>query len=336
MDIAEVGKDQQVAVGGGRPAVAHAGPRHHHRQADASGRARRSPGSIDADPRARRLRRDELEPPQRRRDRRWPRKADGLVPARHDRPRGVPASSSSALPGRPFKQEQLAAKLGLKPLSDTPGLEGYSRDSNRVEVANGPGVQHVVVDRPQEGGDRHAGVPRVPRAGRRGRARPALQPQPAGVEGNMPWKKDGEKWHLGEKGFPPGKAVKWDRMLLSRLVKLLREIDPSLEFKWDVRDAITIRPSGSSRFWCRIKTKEAAVLEAWFVGRPGQMNLSRLEGVGREALIEGDRKDGIDILKLWFVTGDDLQPGKLRPVLADHLRGFRAAFGNSGEEKEAG
>src|SRR4029078_1344015 len=49
------------------------------------------------------------------------------------------------LPGRPFKQEQLEAKLGLRPLSDTPGLEGYSRDSTRVEVVNWPGTQYVTI-----------------------------------------------------------------------------------------------------------------------------------------------------------------------------------------------
>ena len=37
------------------------------------------------------------------------------------------------VPGRPFKEDALASQLALKPLSDTPGLEGFSRDSNRVE-----------------------------------------------------------------------------------------------------------------------------------------------------------------------------------------------------------
>ena len=87
----------------------------------------------------------------------------------------------------------------------------------------------------------------------------------------MPWKKDGEKWHLGEKGFPPGRGAKWDRALLPKLVKLLREIDPTLEFKWDVRDAVTVRPQGSPRFWARLKTKEADALEIWF-DRPPRAN----------------------------------------------------------------
>jgi excinuclease ABC subunit A len=238
------------------------------------------------------------------------------------------------LPGRPFKEDQLAAKLGLKPLSDTPGLEGFSRDSNRVEVAAGPGIQQVVIvvhkkaeiDTPAFREFLKRAVDIV-----QGTAATAS----AGVEGNMPWKKDGEKWHLGEKGFPLGKGVKWDRALLPRLIKLLREIDPTLEFKWDVRDAVTVRPQGSSRMWCRIKTKEADAMEAWFVGRRGQINLGRLEGIGRDSAIEGDRDDGSEVLKLWFVTSDNFPAAKLKPVLAEHLRGFLKAFGGEGE-KEAG
>jgi len=47
-----------------------------------------------------------------------------------------------------------------------------------------------------------------------------------GVEGQMPWKKDGEKWHLGEKGFPAGVGVKWDRSLLPRVIKVMFEVTP--------------------------------------------------------------------------------------------------------------
>jgi excinuclease ABC subunit A len=124
--------------------------------------------------------------------------------------------------------------------------------------------------------------------------------------------------------------------VLPRLVSLLREIDPKLEFKWDVRDAITIRPSGSSRFWCRIKTKERAALEAWFIGGRGQMNLSRVEGIGQETIIEGDRNDGTDILKIWFVTSDNLQPAKLKSVLKEHLKGFRSSIADGDEGIDSG
>ncbi len=239
------------------------------------------------------------------------------------------------LPGRPFKEEPLAAKLGLKPLSDTPGLEGYSRDSNRVEVVHFPGGQQVVIVVHKKAEiDTVAFREFMKRAVEIVQGRTATAA--AGIEGNMPWKKDGEKWHLGDKGFPAGKGVKWDRTILPKLVKLLRELDPALEFKWDVRDAVTVRPPDSSRFWCRIKTKESAALEVWFVGRRGQANLGKLEGIGREAAVEGDRNDGSEVLKLWFVTGDNFQPAKLKPILAEHLRSFKKAFGDSAGEKEAG
>jgi excinuclease ABC subunit A len=238
------------------------------------------------------------------------------------------------LPGRPFRQEQLAAKLALRPLSDTPGLEGYSRDANRVEVTNFPGGQQVVVvahkkaelDTPAFREFLKQAVDVV-----QGRAATAA----AGVEGNMPWKKDGEKWHLGDKGFPPGQGAKWDRTLLPKLVKLLREVDPGLEWKWDVRDAVTAYPKGASRFWCRVKTKERDAMEVWFAGRPGTARPARFQDFGREVDVEGDRADGVEILKLKLVAGNHLDVAKLKPLLAEHLAAFKEAFGGA-SGKEAG
>ncbi len=235
------------------------------------------------------------------------------------------------LPGRPFKQELLATKLALPPLSDTPGLEGLSRDSNRIEVSNFPaGQQVVIVIHSKVEVDTTAFQDFLARAVDvvQGRAATAV----GGIEGNMPWKKDGEKWHMGEKGFPSGKGAKWDRSVLSRFVKMILEIDPTLEFKWDVRDAITIRPSGSSRFWARVKTKESAALEAWFVGGAGELNLQRVEGIGQDSAIDANRNDGTQVLKLWFVTPDHLAAAKLKPILAAHLRGFKSEFGGPGEQ----
>jgi excinuclease ABC subunit A len=238
------------------------------------------------------------------------------------------------LPGRPFRQELLAAKLGLRPLSDTPGLEGFSRDANRVEVSNFPGGQQVVVVVHKKAEiDTDGFRDFLARAVEvvEGRAATAA----GGVEGNMPWKKDGEKWHLGDKGFPPGQGAKWDRALLPRLVRLLREVDPALEFKWDVRDAVTVRPPGYSRFWCRVKTKEAKALEVWFVGRRGQARAATFESFGRSVAVEGDRADGSEVLKLCLTAGNHL-PAELKPLLAEHLRAFKAAFGGAAGEKEAG
>ena len=238
------------------------------------------------------------------------------------------------LPGRPFKQDLLAPKLAIPPLSDTPGLEGYSRDANRVEIHNAAGWQTVTITVHKKSEiDTGAFREFLTRAVEivQGRSETSA----GGIEGNMPWKKDGEKWHLGEKGFPPGQGAKWDRSLLPKMVKLLRDIDPTLEFKWDVRDAVAVYPRGASRFWARLKTKETDAMEVWFVGHPGTAKLSQFENFGRDATIEGDRNDGIDLLKMWLVTGDHLDAAKLKPLLVEHLNAFRKAFGG-GAEKEAG
>ena len=237
------------------------------------------------------------------------------------------------VPGRPFKQDQLATKLAIPPLSDTPGLEGYSRDGNRVEVSNVPGGQQVVVVVHKKSEiDTPAFREFLTRAGEIVQGVSATAA--GGIEGNMPWKKDGEKWHLGEKGFPPGQGAKWDRAILPKVVKLLREIDPALEFRWDVRDAVTAYPAGASRFWARLKTKESDALEVWFTGRRGAAKVSQYEGIC-DANVEGDRNDGSEVLKLRFVTGNHFDATKLKPLLAEHLKAFRKAFGGS-SEKEAG
>jgi excinuclease ABC subunit A len=230
------------------------------------------------------------------------------------------------MPGRPFKQDQLAAKLALQPLSDTPGFEGFSRDDKRVEVGNWPGNQYAVVTV-----TRKAEI-ETP-AFREFLAKAVetyvsqFSDKTARVEGQMPWKKDGEKWHLSDKGFPPGRPPKWDRNLLPRLLALVREVEPKVEVKWDSRDAILLYLPGCTRNWTRWKTKETAALECRFLGKPGQFNLGRIEEFGVNPTLEGDRNDGGEMATLYFVRADQLYPAELKKFLADHAQGFLEHFG---------
>jgi excinuclease ABC subunit A len=234
-----------------------------------------------------------------------------------------------------FKQAGLEARLALKRLSDYPGLEHYARD-RRVEVSQstGPWQQVVVtavkkseIDTPtfraflKEAAASFQNV-----IGRLGTA----------VEDVMPWKLNGEKWHLSDKGFPPGKGRKWDPNLLARLLELFRAVEPEIDVKWDVRDSVTLRVPGIGRMWARLKTKEPGALECWFVGKPGQFNLSRVEGFGVHPEIVSDRADRADVLKLRFVTAGQLKPAELKKLLAEHLAGFRERFAGEGEVAEAG
>jgi excinuclease ABC subunit A len=148
----------------------------------------------------------------------------------------------------------------------------------------------------------------------------------AKVEGAMPWKLDGEKWHLGDKGFPAGKGRKWDKALLLKLLKLLRDIEPNLKIQWDVVDAITLRVPQSNRFWVRVKTKDAASLEVWLPTKPSQFNLARWDGIGREPKLDRGRWEGVDVVTLKFVTANDFQADRLKPLLVEQLRGFLEVY----------
>src|SRR5207253_3315203 len=81
----------------------------------------------------------------------------------------------------------------------------------------------------------------------------------------MPWKINGERWHLGEKGFPPGRRIQWDRGILPRLVEVLRAVEPGVTFDWSTRDSVTARVPDVSRAWAAIRTKNSAALEAKFL-----------------------------------------------------------------------
>jgi excinuclease ABC subunit A len=142
----------------------------------------------------------------------------------------------------------------------------------------------------------------------------------------MPWKLNGERWHLSEKGFPPGRKVRWERGLLPRLLDLVREVEPAVEVKWDVRDAITLKVPGVSRGWAQWRTKDPYGLDARFLGKKGQFNLAQVEGIGVQPAVGAHRGDG-DVLRLVFQHADHAQPARLRELLREHLRGFREAFG---------
>ncbi len=222
-----------------------------------------------------------------------------------------------------FKTPDLTAKFGLKPLADFPGFEHYARQK-RVEVHNGRGPwQEVAVTVLKKD---EIDTPAFREFLKQAAA--AFQAQlgrlKTSVEDVMPWKQNGEKWHLSEKGFPPGKKPKWELAVLPALLKVIREVEPKLEAKWDVRDAVTFRPAGANRMWARVKTKDPAALEAWFIGKPGQFNLSRVEGFGVHPELVAERTDGIDVLKLRFLNPSQLKPQELKAFLGEHLKGYRS------------
>ncbi len=138
----------------------------------------------------------------------------------------------------------------------------------------------------------------------------------------MPWKVNGQRWHLSEKGFPIGKRVVWDHSLLPRLLELVKEIEPTLAGQWGSRATITLRLPGISRAWAQWRTKESYGLDCRFHGKKGQFNLSRIESFGQSPSICGHRADA-DILRLVFQHNEHVHAAQLKELLAEHLLGFR-------------
>jgi excinuclease ABC subunit A len=227
-----------------------------------------------------------------------------------------------------FKDADLIQRLGIRSLNETAGLEVYS-SNERVWVTphKGPWQSVTVmvhrlaeIDTPAFREFLREAVESFHKNLKRLRTRP---------EDVMPWKINGERWHLSDKGFPPGKKLRWDRTLVTRLLQLARGVEPGLEVRWDARDAITLRVPGVSRAWAQWRTKKPVALECHFLGKKGQFNLSQIEDLGVAPNIGTHRTDG-DLLYLHFQQLDAAQAARLKNLLGEHLRGFREAFARNG------
>jgi excinuclease ABC subunit A len=224
-----------------------------------------------------------------------------------------------------FKQADLVRQLGILPLNETPGLEVYG-DQDRVWITNHKGPWQSVtvlvhrlseIDTPAFLDFLKRAIASFEETLRR------LQLKPEDV---MPWKVNGQRWHLSEKGFPVGRKLKWDRALLPRLLDLMREIEPGMEIRWDNRVAISLKVPGINRSWAQWRTKESYGLDCRFQGKSGQFNLSQIESFGVSPAINGESRKG-DVMRLIFQQPDHVHAAKLKELLAAHLRGFKETFG---------
>jgi excinuclease ABC subunit A len=226
-----------------------------------------------------------------------------------------------------FQSGELNRRLGIPTLNDTPGVEAYGSDP-RVWVTKhkGPWQSVTVLAHRLSEIDTPAFRQFLEEAVRAFQANlKRLTTRPEDV---MPWKINGKRWHLGEKGFPVGRKLYWDRSLLPRLIDLITEVEPAVEIDWNARDAVTLRVPGITRGWAQWRTKDNRGLDCRFLGKKGQFNLSRVEGFGVSPQINGHRAEG-DVLRLVFQQAEHVPAARLKEFLAEHLRGFREVFGIS-------
>src|SRR5262249_38334857 len=157
---------------------------------------------------------------------------------------------------------------GIRPLNETPelGLEVYGSEP-RVWVTNHKGPWQSVVVKVHRLSEIDTPVFRAFLKKVATAFHATLKRLRTKPEDLMPWKINGERGHLGEKGFPPGRKLQWDRALLPRLLALMREVEPNLEVRWDNRVAISLKVPGVSRSWAQWRTKETAGLDCRFLGK---------------------------------------------------------------------
>jgi excinuclease ABC subunit A len=224
-----------------------------------------------------------------------------------------------------FKQDALTRQLALRPLDEMPELPVYGSEP-RVKVANrkGPWQEVWMLVHKREEIDTPAFKTFLKQAAesfQRNLGRMTSSPEDV-----MPWKVNGERWHLSEKGFPPGRKMYWDRSILPTFLAIVREAIPGLEIHWDARDAITLRLPGIGKGWGRIRTKDNEALDCRFLGMPGQMNLARLEGIGKDSSLAADRADGGEVMRVLFHRHEEMPRAKVKTLLVDHARGFEELF----------
>jgi excinuclease ABC subunit A len=226
-----------------------------------------------------------------------------------------------------FRSADLQDRLGIKPLNETPELklEVYGNDP-RVWATNHKGPWQSVVVKVHKLSE--IDTPRFREFLREavaafGKQQVRLRTKPEDV---MPWKVNGERWHLGEKGFPPGQKPQWDHALLPQFLTLAREIEPGLEVQWHVQYFITLRVPGANRWWGQWQTKRSEGLICRFLGKKGQFNLAAFEGIGVSQELDTDHEYG-DYLWLTLHHLDPAQQKRLKTLLTEHVRGFREVFG---------
>jgi excinuclease ABC subunit A len=214
-----------------------------------------------------------------------------------------------------FQRERLIDELNLRPLDELDSLPIYGSEPRvKCKQLRGPWqeVQLLVhtleeIDRPAFWKFLEQAVAGFQKFAQRVRQDP---------EDIMPWKVLGRKWHFSRRGFPPGKKVEWEVEVLEELFEILSEVAPDGQFLWNNQQVVHLLLPGQSEPWASIYTKRRASVELMLSGPKGRFALGRFASLGRQRELQSDRLR--DLIKLHFVTLDDLTACELAEFLREH------------------
>jgi len=236
-----------------------------------------------------------------------------------------------------FQRDQLMVDLDLKSLNDIPEIEAYGR-SPRVKCKNlrGPWQEVQIAAHSWQEIDTPAFWSFLEKAAAGYRKfTERVEKSPEDV---MPWKVLGRKWHLARKGFPPGKRPEWSIELLEELLELLGDAtldtthdengeaaeNASSQFLWNNQQVVHLMVPQQREPWATVFTKRLAGVDLVLGGPQGAFAMGRIAELASQRVIRSEG-EGLDQVKLRFVSAEDLHQGDLEEFLAEHLKAVREA-----------
>ncbi len=224
---------------------------------------------------------------------------------------------------RTFERGQLISQLDLKPLNEMHDLPVYGNQPRiKCRQLRGPWqeVQLQVhgydeIDRPEFWQFLEKAVAGFQKFATRKQQSP---------EDVMPWKVLGRKWHFARKGFSPGKTIRWETEALEELCEMLTEAAPKGQFLWNSQQVVHLCVKGQREPWATMQTKRWSSLELQLTGPKGHFALGRIAKLGRAREFVATHPDK-DVIKLSFLTCEDLHRGNLSEFLREHVATFSNA-----------
>jgi excinuclease ABC subunit A len=220
-----------------------------------------------------------------------------------------------------FNRERLITNLAMKPLNEMHELPVYGTDRRvKVKTLRGPWQEvEMRVHSLEEINHEHfwtfveeavAGFKKMTQR---------VEQDPESV---MPWTVLGRKWHLARKGFPPGRKIAWEADVLEDLFELLEAAAPDAQFLWNSGVSVTAMLKAQHEPWLRVATKKLACVELALCGPKGQFTMGRIAELAAERELDASRPK-IDVIKLRFITEEDLARGDLEKFLSEHAAAVR-------------
>jgi len=216
-----------------------------------------------------------------------------------------------------FRQEELAAKLDLKPLNEMPDLPLYGTEP-RVKVRNLRGPWQEIelrvhgfeeINRPEFWDFLDRAIEGFRAFTERARRKP---------DDLMPWKVLGRKWHFLRRGFLKGGPPRWEPEVLEEICRLLEAVAPGCRFGWENKVVVPVHVPGRKRPWAGLVTKKPDAVHLILIGPKNRFPLGRVIGLGFEPSLDGERAEE-DHIRLKFRSKEDLARGDLEAFLKEHL-----------------